>query len=188
MGAGEDAGLVLVEVAALEVGLRCAGFLISLDCRFLLGGGDLRHQRMLGRQYHVGRAEECVGAGGENGDFLAAHGKDHFRTLAAADPVFLKQLDAFRPIKAIEFVDQALGVLRDAQHPLTQRSAFDGVAFGLPFLDLLVGKHRAEIGRPPDGRVGDISEPLGIDLFTGPALGFQLCDRPRTVAFGIKVR
>ena len=114
--------------------------------------------------------------------------KLHCRSFAAADPVFLKQLDTFRPIKAIELIDQALGVFRDAQHPLAQRPALDGVAFGFPLFDLLVGEHRAEIGRPPHRRVGDIGETLGIDLLAGPTFGFELRDRPRAVAFGIKVR
>ena len=114
--------------------------------------------------------------------------KLHCRSFAAADPVFLKQLDAFRPIKAIELIDQALSVLRDAQHPLAQRAALDGVAFGFPLFDLLVGEHRAEIGRPPHRRIGDIGETLGIDLLAGPAFRFELRHRPRAVAFGIEVR
>ena len=188
MSAGEDARLVLVEVAAFEVGLRRAGFPISLDGCQLRRSGDFRNERVFGREHHVSRAEERVGAGGENGDVFARHREDHFSSFTTADPVFLKQLDAFRPIKAIELIDQALGVLRDAQHPLAQRPALDGMAFGFPLFDLLVGKHRAEIGRPPDRRVGDIGETLGIDLVAGPAFGFKLRHRPRAVAFGIKVR
>ena len=143
---------------------------------------------MFRREHHVGRAEERVGASGENGDVFVGNAKDHLGPFAAADPVFLKQLDAFRPIKAIELIDQALGVLRDAQHPLAQRAALDGVTFGFPLFDLLVGKHCAEIGRPPHRRIGDIGEALGIDLIAGPTFGFELRHRPRAVAFGIKVR
>ena len=188
VGAGEHTRLVLVEVAAFEIGLRRAGFPISLDGHLLRGSGDFRNERVFGRKHHVGRAEERVGAGGEDSDVFVCNGKDHLGSLAAADPVFLKQLDTFRPIKAIELIDQALGVFRDAQHPLAQRPALDGVAFGFPFLDLFVGEHRAEIGRPPHRRVGDIGEALGIDLLAGPTFGFELRHRPRAVAFGIEVR
>ena len=70
MSAGEDARLVLVEVAAFEVGLRRAGFFVSLDGRLMRGSGDFRNKRMFGREHHVGRAEERVGAGGEDFHFM----------------------------------------------------------------------------------------------------------------------
>ena len=173
--AGEDAGLVLVEVSAVHVGLGGNGFLIGLDGGLLFSGGDFRDERMLGGEHHVGCAEEGVGAGCEDGDrFASADGEIHLRAFAAADPVFLEQLDAVRPVERVEFVDEALGVFRDAQHPLAQRAAFDGVAFGFPFLDFLVGEHGAEVGRPPDGRVGDVGEADVVDLVAGPAFGFEL--------------
>ena len=188
MSSGEDTRLVLVEVTAFKVGLRRAGFPISLDGLLLRGSGDFRNERMFRCEHHVGRAKERVGTGRENGDVFVGNAKDHLGPFAAADPVFLKQLDAFRPIKAIELIDQALGVLRDAQHPLAQRAALDGVAFGFPLFDLLIGEHRAEIRRPPDRRIRDIGEALGIDLLSRPAFGFELRHRPRALGFFIKVR
>ena len=192
-GPGEDAGFVLVEVAAVHVGLGGTGFLIGFDGGLLIGGGDFRDQRMLGGNDHVGRTEEGVGSGGKDGDLGLAvgnrrHVEDDVRALAAADPVFLEQLDAFRPVEGVEFVDQALRVFRDPQHPLAQRAALDGVAFGFPFFDFLVGEHRAEVGRPPDGRVGDEGEADLVDLIAVPALGLEFANRLGFVCFLAEIR
>ena len=173
IGPGEDAGLVLVEVAAVHVGLGGTGFLIGFDGGLLFGGGDFRHKGMLGGEHHVGRAEQGVGPGGEDRDLMVAAAADlkhYLRAFAAADPVFLQQLDALRPVERVEFIDQALGVGGDAQHPLAQRTAFDGVAFGFPLLDFLVGQHGAEVGRPPDRRVGDVGEADLVDLLAASSL------------------
>ena len=103
--------------------------------------------------------------------------KSNRRTFAASDPIFLEELDAIRPVKGIEFIDESLGVFGDAQHPLAQRSAFDGVAFGTPFLNFFVGKHGAQIRRPIDGGFRDIGEADIVDLIAGPAFGAEFGDR-----------
>ena len=66
-----------------------------------------------------------------------------------------------------------MGVLGDAQHPLAERAALNGVAFGLPFLDFFVSQHGAEVRRPPDGGIGNIGQADGIHLLAGPALGHE---------------
>ena len=62
---------------------------------------------MLGSEDHVGRAKKRVRARGENGDcfFAALDGKSNLGTFTAADPVFLKKLDAFRPIETVQALD-----------------------------------------------------------------------------------
>ena len=62
---------------------------------------------MLGSEDHVGRTEKRVRARGENGDFLfaALDGKSNLGTFTAADPVFLEELDAFRPIETVQALD-----------------------------------------------------------------------------------
>ena len=177
IGTGEDAGLVLVEVAAVHVGLGGAGFLIGFNRGFLIGAGDFRDEGMLGREHHVSRTKQRVRTGGENGDRVAVQLEVHLRAFAAADPVFLEQLDAFRPVERVEFVDEALRVFGDPQHPLAERAALDGVAFGFPLFDFLVGEHGAEVRRPPDGRVGDEGEADLVDLVAGPAFRFKFGDR-----------
>jgi hypothetical protein len=168
--AGEDAALFLRQVGALEVGLRGARLAIRFDGVLLLRGHDLVDERMLGREDHVGRAEEGVGPRREDGDLLTSDGEIHLRSLASSDPVFLEQLDALGPVEAVEFVDEALGVGGDAQHPLLERTALDGVAFRSPFLDFLVREHGAEIGTPVHGCLGDVGEAFRVDLVTAPGL------------------
>ena len=173
VSAGEDAGLVLVGFAAVHVGLACALLDVGIDGFLLLGSGDFRDERVLGSEHHVGGAEERVGTGSENGDVIAFDIEGDFGALGTADPVLLEQLDAFGPIEWLEFVDQALGVFCNAQHPLAQRAAFDGVAFRFPLFDFLVGEDGAEVGRPVDGRFVDEGKADVVDLLGRPAFGFQ---------------
>ena len=88
-----------------------------------------RHQRVdervLGREHHEGRAEERVGAGGEDLDavLLARAGDDGEGdpgALGPADPVALHELDLLGPVDAVEVVGQPVGVRGDAHHPLAQ--------------------------------------------------------------------
>ena len=60
---------------------------------------------------------------------------------------------------------------------MAQWAAFDGVAFGFPLLDFLVGEHGAEVGRPPDRGVSDEGQADIVDLVAGPALGFEVANR-----------
>src|SRR5690606_40064944 len=68
------------------------------------GRGELLHQRVLGRQHHVGGAEQGVGAGGEDGDVLAVDGEVDAGALGAADPVALLQLDGLGPVQGVQVV------------------------------------------------------------------------------------
>ena len=182
-GAGGDAAFVLVEVAAVHVGLGGALLDVGFDGVLLLGAGDFGDEGVLGGEDHVGGAEEGVGAGGEDcyfvtgliglADGIRRHGEDHLCSFGAADPVALEELDGVGPVEGFEFVDEALGVFGDAQHPLAEGAAFDGVAFGFPFLDFLVGEDGAEVGRPVDGGLVDVGEADVVDLRGGPALCLQ---------------
>ena len=178
-GTGEDPRLVLVEIATVHVGLGCAGFLINFDGLPLLLAGDLANERMLGRHHHVSGPKQGVRTGGEN---LDVSGKisdlePYGGTLAAAYPIFLKQLDALGPVQGVEFIDKTLGVLSDAQHPLAEGAALNGVAFGLPFLDVFGSQHGPEVRRPPDGGIGNIGQADGIHLIAGQTLGHEFGHR-----------
>ena len=147
IGTGEDAGLFLGEIGALEIALGIDGLHVGLDCRALSLGGDLCDQRMLRGKYEVGRAEEGVGSRREDGDGVAFffEAESHLGSLAATDPVALQDLDGFRPVELFQISHQALGVGRDAEHPLAHRATFHGEApdLALPIDDFLVGEHRA---------------------------------------------
>ena len=157
-----DTGLFLVELAALEVGLVRSLFLIGGDS---VPVGDMRlpllEQRVLGRDNHVRRAEERVGTGGIDGDVVTDVGLERdLGTGGAADPVALLNLDALDVIHIIQIVDQALGVLRDGEHPLALLLAYDLAAAALADAvdDLFVCQHALAARAPVDRHGGLIGQ------------------------------
>ena len=101
---------------------------------------------MLGRQHHVRGAEQRVGARGEDADLAPGDRRRlvnvDLRALAAADPVALHGHRRLGPVERRQILEQAVGVARDAQHPLPHVLALDGDAAALaaPLADLLVGE------------------------------------------------
>ena len=121
---------------------------------------------MLGREHHVGRAEQGVGAGGEDGDVAGGRFEHDLRAAGPADPVALHALDLFRPFEQVKVVKQAVGVVRDAHHPLAQALTEDRVVAALGTAlggDLLVGQHGAQARAPVDHGVGEVDEAELVD-------------------------
>ena len=116
------AGLFLVQLRTLEVAL--AGRLLTIShARVVIGDLILQlfDQRMFGRQHHVSRAEQRIGAGGVNAHFLTGHSQSeiHLSALASpADPVALLHLHLVDEVHFVQAVQQFLGIGGDAQHPL----------------------------------------------------------------------
>lgn len=141
---------------------------IGVDLGGMFGRGELRDERMLGREYDIGDPEEGIGAGGEHAEGLsvlelkldlAAHG--------LTDPILLHELGLFRPIQLVEPGEKFLGVLGDAEEPLRQILADDGRAAPLAGSvpeHLLVGEHGVAGGAPVDGRLLAVGEPVFIEL------------------------
>ena len=156
------AGLVLIELAALEVALAGGGLLIGGDLVPVLDKGlPLLEQRVLGRDDRVGHAEERIHTGGIDGDIVLGVGLEgDLRTGGAADPVALLGLDALDEVHIIQIVDQAVGVLRDAQHPLALFLADDLAAAALANTldDLLVCQHALAARAPVDGHGGLVGQ------------------------------
>ena len=178
-------------------------------------GGQLLHQRMLGRQDHVGGAEQGVGPGGEHLD--VAHRsvqrcgleRDR-RPHGAADPVALHGLDRLRPVEQVEVLQKAVGVGGDPHHPLLERALEHLVVASLgPPLggDLLVGQHRPQRRAPVDRGVGHVGQAVPVhqlpllglaEISPGPAVGCrprcggelvdQLRDRAGPAGLGIQPR
>ena len=180
VGAEEHAGLGLV-LLALQIGLgrdrravggdRLGGRRRTerpprVDIVGPLRGGQRVDQLVLGRQHHVGRAEQRVGPGGEHLDVAGVGAEQHRRAGGAADPVALHGLDLVRPVQHFEIVEQPVGVRGDAHHPLPQpfpehrEVAAVAAAVGG---DLLVGQHGAQTRAPVDHRVGPVDQPVGVD-------------------------
>ena len=157
------AGLFLVELAALKVTLAGGGSLIGLDLVPVLDEIlPLLEHRVLGRNDRVGHAEEGINARGVNGDVIAGVGLEgDLRAGRAADPVALLGLDALNVVDLVKIVDQAVGILRDAQHPLALFLADNGRAAALAHAlnDLFIGKHALAARAPVDrhrGLVGKV--------------------------------
>ena len=170
----DDAGLVLIQLGALEVGL--AGGLL------LIGGNGvgvldqacidpLLDESMLRADDHVGRAEQRIRAGGVDGQGITGGGgKVDLGTVAAADPVALLGLDAVDVVHPVQIVDQAVGVGGDLQHPLALVLLHNGAAAALADAvdNLLVGQNDLAAGAVVDGGL----------LFVGQTLFEQLDEDP----------
>ena len=116
---------------------------------------------MLGRDDRVGHAEERIHTGGIDGDVVLGVGLEgDLRTGGAADPVALLGLDALDEVHIVQIVDQAVGVLRDAQHPLALFLADDLAAAALANTldDLLVCQHALAARAPVDGHGGLVGQ------------------------------
>ena len=83
-------------------------------------------------------------------------------SFAAADPVALHVLDRLGPTEVFQLIREPVAVGRDAEQPLAERQAFDGVAAAIALAvdDLFVGEHRAETGAPVDRSLMLIRQPL----------------------------
>ena len=130
VGARKDAGLLLVEGAALD--LAHAGRLVDvgIDVGPLAGCGDPVHQRMFWRQHHEGRAPQRVGPGREDdqiacarlftGKILRRDAECNLGAFGAADPVGLHRFDPFGPVDGLHACQQLVGVLSGTKEPLVE--------------------------------------------------------------------
>ena len=147
-----NAGLVLIQLGALEVGLAgslltvCANVLdvVQLVCPLL-------DHRVLRGDYHIGRAEQGVRTGGVNGQRIALSGLEiDLSAGGTADPVALLNLNAFNIIHIFQIVDQTLCVLGDGEHPLALGLVNDLAAAALTnAVDNLLVRQNALAGGTP---------------------------------------
>ena len=122
VGAGEDAGLLLLGAQALDLALAARLVLVGDHGVALPGHRELVDQRVLRRQHHVGGAEQRVGARREHREHVVAalQAEVDLGALAATDPVGLHELDLLGPVDGPEVVQQALRVVGDAEVPLPE--------------------------------------------------------------------
>ncbi len=159
VGAGEDAPLLELALGGLPFHLRSvADPLDEFGHLPLLGGAgrQRRDERVLRGQDDIRHAEDRVDPGGEDADLGvgALDGDVELHALGAADPVALHRLDPLRPVDRVEVVEQLLGVVGDAEHPLLE-VAFDhhrAAPVADTALGLLVGQHRLARRAPVDRR------------------------------------
>ena len=148
------AGLVLVDLGTLKVGLSCRRRLIFTNLVKIFDFiRPLFDCRMFGRNNHIGCAEQRVGTGCINSKRVASRcGEINLGTGGLADPVFLLKLDSFDEIKVIKVVKQPFGIGGDFQHPLALCLMYDltAAAFADAVDDLFIGKHALTRGAPVD--------------------------------------
>ena len=161
VGADEDA--VLAD-GAFRGRLRTDALHELRDRGFLGGaGGQSGNQRMLDREADERRAEDGVGAGGEDGDpaFAVGERKRQLGTDALADPVPLHGQDLLRPAdEGVAADEQLLGIGGDAEKPLLELPLLDHrlAAPAAPVLDLLVREYGLAARAPVDERLPPIGE------------------------------
>jgi len=167
-----DAGLLLVELGALEVRLVRGELAVERD---LLEVSNLPavalDQRMLRRHDHVGRAEQRVRPGCEHAQRVPGRErKVDLRALGAADPVALLHLDLLDEVELVEAVEQFLRVVGDAQHPLALDLAHDLAAATLADAadDLLVRKAHLAARAPVDRHLHLVGEAGLVELQEDP--------------------
>ena len=171
--AGEDARLLALGRETLDLGHARGGGDVGIDDLALLAGGDAPHEVVLRGEDHEGRAVHGVGARGEDRqrfvDALDIDGESEVRAFGAADPVALHGGDALRPLHPPE-VEELLGVVGDAEEPLGEEAALDGVVGTLAEAveHLLVGEHRLATGAPVGGGLGAVGETAFVQLQEPP--------------------
>src|SRR5439155_2787190 len=118
--AGVDPCLLALRRGALDLGHVARRLDVALDLGLLCRRGDLRDERVLGRQDHECRAVDRVGTRGEKPYRVAHVALDRERELnpfRGADPARLEHAHALGPIEALE-LQQLVRVLRDLVEPL----------------------------------------------------------------------
>ena len=169
-----DAGLVVIQFAALEVGFSCRRLLIRLDVRPVLNQRlPLFEQRMLRRNDGIRHAEERIDTGRVDRDVILGVGLEgDLGAGRPADPVFLLGLDALNVVqpRQIQIVNQAVCILCDAQHPLALFLADHRRAAALAHAldDLFVCQHALAARAPVDGHRGLIGKPVLVHLQENP--------------------
>ena len=169
-----NAGLFLVQLTALEVALAGSLGLISLDGVGILDDAlfqPLLEDGVLGRDDHVGSAEQGVAAGGVDGQGVTGGGAEvDLCAVAAADPVLLLGGDALDVIQTVQTVDELVRVGGDLQHPLALDAVDDLAAAALADAvdDFLVCQHALAAGTPVDVHFLLVGEALLVQLQEDP--------------------
>ena len=153
------AGLVARLGAALLGGLRHGAVHVLADLRRVV---QLQHVRVLGRHHEERRAEERVGAGGEDWVVRSQRltSEHHLGALGPPDPVALHRDHVLGPVHGLEVVQQAVRVVGDPEEPLLEHACLDGspAALAAPVDHLLVGEHGGVLRAPVDGRLAAVGE------------------------------
>ena len=126
---------------------------------------------MLGRDDHVGSAEQGVAAGGVDGQGVAGSGAEvDLCAVAAADPVLLLGGNALDVIQTVQTVDELVRVGGDLQHPLALDAVDDLAAAALADAvdDFLVCQHALAAGTPVDVHFLLVGEALLVQLQEDP--------------------
>ena len=171
--AQRHAGLLALDVAAVLVRLGQRVVDVVADLGLVLGAlGEPQHVGVLGRHDEERRAEQRVRPRREDRVVDAHLGRAELDlgALGAPDPVLLHAHDVRRPLDRLEVVEQAVGVVGDAEEPLLELARLDRRAAALAAAvdDLLVGEHGLVLRAPVDRRLGAVGQPALVELEEDP--------------------
>ncbi len=158
---------------ALKVALVGGLGLVGAD---VLQVGDpfrlILNQRVLGGDHHIGGAKEGVGPGGEHPQLVPGAGdrKVHLAALASANPVALLGLHPVDEVNRVQPIQQLLGIVGDAQHPLAFHPAHHLAPAALAGAadHFLIGQADFAADTPVDGHFRFIGQPMLIQLQKNP--------------------
>ena len=119
----------------------------------------------------IRHAEERIDTGRVDRDVVLGVGLEgDLGTGRSSDPVLLLGLDALNVVQAVEIVDQAVCIFRDAQHPLALFLADDRRAAALTHTldNFFVCQHAFAACAPVDGHRGLVCQPVLVHLEEDP--------------------
>ena len=125
VASAENTCLVFCKVGALKVALLCGSLDIVFNSLFLFRRCKLFDKLMLWSDNHVSCAKKCVAACCVDAELVfcrfsvfVGNLKAHLAAFASANPVFLHQLYAFRPVKRVKVFKKLVRIVCDSQNPL----------------------------------------------------------------------
>ena len=166
VGAGEAPGHAAVAGHALPLAAGGGLLLVGRHGGALALCGDGVNEVVFWSEHEEVGSVQGVRPGGEDLDVVVGvvlDGEAELGARALADPIALDLLDAVGPINGVESVEQAVGVGRDAHHPLAHLLAHHRMAAPLTEAPhhFIIGEHRAEGRTPVDLAVGEVGEAVG---------------------------
>ena len=201
IGASEHTANTLGLGDALPLGTLLGCLQVCLNLTLGIGYRKLFYPLVLGCDNHKCYAKNGVGAGGENFEFLVAslNVEKDLSTRALANPVALNLFERLAPFELVQTLQQAGCIGGNSQQPLLHSALNNGEAttHRKTVLNLVVGKHGAQLGTPVYHCVGTECEAVvlehlllfllvvGVPLLGGEA---ELLGASSVQAFGTTLR
>ena len=134
----------------------------------------MRNDWMFRRHDHVGRTKKRVAARRKHRERFSriCNRETNLCAFTSTNPVDLHRARGLWPLHQRKISNQAIGVGRDAKHPLFQRFSHDRMttAFTATIDDLFIGKHGAKLRAPVHGLHAQVRKTHSIEMRLSLAL------------------